>query len=110
MLDHAEIKALEVLAYFFYQTGNAQSSLRAVKALLAVEPKNEWARVMLILCFDKLNQFDRVAELTANLKQYNLNKKQEHALSLVRARALQKLGRTGQARELVASLAKQEQQ
>ncbi len=102
MLSQDELKALEILAYFFYQGQRPQSALRTLKAILAIEPKNKWAREMIIFCEDSLEHYEKVESLTSNLESLELDKDKLKALSFLRARALQKLGRSAEAQALVA--------
>lgn len=50
ILDKDESKALEVLAFFYYQIGKFDSSKRTLLALLSVDPANVYAKGLLILC------------------------------------------------------------
>ena len=47
ILEEDELSSVKVLAFFFFQIRHIESSIRAVKAILAMYPKDIWARAML---------------------------------------------------------------
>ncbi len=99
-----EITSLKVLAYFFYRTGKLDSAARTARALLAAAPQEAWARHFLVLCSDAKGDFAKVESLTDDPENIPSDKNQAYALKLVRARALQKLGRTKEASELMQQM------
>ncbi len=105
-LSAEETSVLQVLAFFFLTTGQADSAERAVKALLAVEPNNEWARQFLIVCADARGDYQKSEQLTAGLTLKTADSKDQRlqSLLLLRARALQKLGRSEEAQALCRQL------
>lgn len=103
-LSSQERCALQVLGFFFYQTGRTDSALRTVQALLAADPDDSWAKYMQILCADAAGDYARVLELTEHLsddKKAATTAEQHQALLLLRARALQKSGRTPEAQQVL---------
>lgn len=105
-LSREESTALMVLAYFLVQTGKPESAERALKALLSLEPDNRWAQHFLVICTDACGKYAQVLQLTEDLatKKAELTDAQFKALTLARARALQKSGRSAEAQELCATL------
>lgn len=106
-LSRSESTALMVLAYFFLQTGQPDAAYRAVRALLCLEPDHSWARHFVIVCADAKGDYERVLTLTERLDaalSAALSPEQSKALTLIRARALQKSGRSAEAQALTAQL------
>lgn len=106
-LSRSESTALMVLAYFFLQTGQPDAAYRAVRALLCLEPDHSWARYFVIVCADAKGDYERVLTLTERLDAVlsaALSPEQSKALTLIRARALQKSGRSAEAQALTAQL------
>ncbi len=106
-LSRSESTALMVLAYFFLQTGQPDAAYRAVRALLCLEPDHSWARYFVIVCADAKGDYERVLTLTERLDaalSAVLSPEQSKALTLIRARALQKSGRSAEAQALTAQL------
>lgn len=106
-LSRSESTALMVLAYFFLQTGQPDAAYRAVRALLCLEPDHSWARYFVIVCADAKGDYERVLTLTERLDaalSAALSPEQSKALTLIRARALQKSGRSAEAQALTAQL------
>lgn len=109
MLSADQIKALEVLAFFFYQIGQFDSADRAVKTLLTLAPHNEFATNMQVLCADALEDYEQVLKLTTELANKSaadlkLDLKVYRSLLLLRSRALQKLNRLGELQVCVQQL------
>ncbi|MBO8416309.1 MAG: hypothetical protein IAB19_08025 [Proteobacteria bacterium] len=114
-LSKDELTALRVLAFFFYQCGNARAAEHAAKAVLAVQPEDVWAQQFLVLCADSAEDFDKVLELTDKPEllaavpgdetepsgQAEQAAARERSLILLRARALHKLGRSEESRTLL---------
>ena len=106
-LSRSESTALMVLAYFFLQTGQPDAAYRAVRALLCLEPDHSWARYFVIVCADAKGDYERVLTFTERLDaalSAALSPEQSKALTLIRARALQKSGRSAEAQALTAQL------
>lgn len=100
-LTTQELQSLQILAFFFYQTGAPQSAKRAVKSILAVDPKNFWAHGLAILCENSLENYECVLALTEDLEEFAAEPKWQHSLLLLRARALEKTQRHDEARLLL---------
>lgn len=100
-LTAQELQSLQILAFFFYQTGAMQSAKRAVKSILALDPKNLWARGMAILCENSLENYERVLVLTEDLEEFANEPKWQRSLLLLRARSLEKTMRHDEARLLL---------
>lgn len=107
-LSKDELTALRVLAFFFYQCGNARAAEHAAKAVLAVQPEDVWAQQFLVLCADSAEDFATVLELTdkqevlaAAQEETEQAAARERSLILLRARALHKLGRSEESRKLL---------
>lgn len=104
-LSKDELTALKVLGFFFYQCGNARSAEHTAKALLALHPEDAWARQFLVLCADAREDFAKVVELTdspaAAAEDDENYAQRQRSLLLLRARALHKLGRSDESRQLL---------
>lgn len=92
ILNKDEIKSLEVLAYFYFRINKFDSAKRALLAILAIEPLNLYAKELLILCNDALEDFDSVLKLTEDLSVFAKDQNKHRALTILKARALQKKG------------------
>ncbi len=96
-----ELMSLRILAFFFYQTGSYDSAIRAVKSLLALDPKDAWAKGLLIVCESARENYAKVLALTEDLDEFAGNVQQHQALTYLRALALQKTDRHLEARALM---------
>lgn len=105
-LTAQELQSLQILAFFFYQTGAPQSAKRAVKSILALAPKNLWARGLAVLCENSLENYERVLALTEaeNLEDFASEAAWQRSLLLLRARALEKTARHDEALVLLAKV------
>lgn len=96
-----ELMSLRILAFFFYQTGSYDSAVRAVKSLLALDPKDQWAKGLLIACESARENYAKVLTLTEDLDEFSQDRQQYQALIYLRALALQKTDRHEEAKALM---------
>ena len=73
ILEEDELSSVKVLAFFFFQIRHIESSIRAVKAILAMYPKDIWARAMLVRCFDALENYQSVIDVTDDMMLFDSN-------------------------------------
>ncbi|MGN0915851.1 MAG: hypothetical protein ACI4NE_05815 [Succinivibrio sp.] len=106
ILEDDELSAVKVLAFFFFQIRHLESAIRAVKAILAMYPKDLWARAMIVRCFDASEKYQQVVDVTDDMIFFNPDPEIKKSMGLLRARALQKLGRNGEARKVVSEIGK----
>ena len=71
-LSKDELTALRVLAFFFYQCGNARAAEHAAKAVLAVQPEDVWAQQFLVLCADSAEVLTKCWSLRTNPNSWQL--------------------------------------
>lgn len=102
ILGDEHIKSLEVLSFFFYQIGQYDSALRGCKGLLALQPDNQFAQNLQVLCADALEDYNEVVKLTSHLPEKS--SPMFKPLVLLKARALQKLSQSSEAQTCLKQL------
>ena len=104
ILEEDELSSVKVLAFFFFQIRHIETSIRAVKAILAMYPKDIWARAMLVRCFDALENYQSVIDVTDDMMLFDSNPEIKKSMALLRARAMQKLGRNEAVRKILSEI------
>ena len=104
MLSADENNALKILTYFYFQMNHIDSAYRGAKALLAIEPKNLWAKAMIVMCADAKEDFEEVLSLSDPIEQFKNEPDLYRSVVLLRARSLQKEGYAQEARQTLMLL------
>ncbi len=110
VLSKDEIKAMEMLGYFFYSMGLEDRALRTAKALIAVSPDNLWARQTLVAIAYKQERYQDVLDLSLALDLEDLKENTKMQIAKLRARAMFKLGQAQDAQTLMSKLVEKENQ
>lgn len=96
-LSISQFETLQALIYLYVGLEHNEAAERGLKAILAIDPANEWALAMQAIVADSKGEYEAVIRFTDNLEPYDSEKKK--ALSFLRARAFMKLGDEVKARE-----------
>jgi transcription elongation factor GreA-like protein len=103
-LNSSDIETLKILAFFYFKVNLFDSCSRTVKVMLKYDNKNVWAKGMLVRCSDKLSDYKQVVTQTEDMSFFDSDKNIQRSVLLLRARALLKLGREAESKQLVKFL------
>jgi transcription elongation factor GreA-like protein len=104
ILNSSDIETLKILAFFYFKVNLFDSCYRAVSVILKFDNKNVWAKGMLVRCCDRLMDYKHVIDHTEDMSFFNSNKSIQRSVLLLRARALLKLGREVESKQLIKFL------
>lgn len=101
LLNSSDIETLKTLAYFYFKVNLYDSCFRALRVMLKYDHENVWAKGMLVRCCDRLADYRQVLEHTDDMSFFSSDKDIQRSVLFLRARALMKLGRESESRQIV---------
>lgn len=103
-LTDEEIKVMEMMGFFFYSMGLNERAQRTAKAILAIDPNNNWALRTLTALKFKDGNYQEVLDLTFALSLENCQSNEDKEMLKLKARALYKLGKVLEAQTLMQNI------